>query len=378
MNKPIKQHYIPRSYLKNFSEKRKKEYFINACQKEKNSKIINPNIKNVCAKGNLYTIPINDESKKYAIEYFYGEKVDSVYPGVYKILTDEKVKFIDFNTRLKIVNTALSLYFRTPKFLNEQNRLIEKMIRDLANMTEGNTVSYEFLGETISFQKDEIESIVKEKKERNRILFLSEHLRAYEKLVQLKLMDGICVYKLNDESEFITSDNPLIMRPFMDPTDLNFDYSILNEDINPFNVKNMIHLSLDNKHILTIMPRMEEAIVNTIQRLEVRKIDGLMYNSDIEKYADEWILGTKEGIEEHYKDQKIYNEKTPENLGMFEDYKEMVLELSILTELMERHGIRHEKVLSRIEEMKSNPKVMADPNFMKIVNEIEKTTDNKG
>jgi hypothetical protein len=251
------------------------------------------------------------------------------------------------------------------------------MIRDLANMTNVDEATYRFLGEEIKFKKDEIEFIIKEKRERNRILFLSEHLRAYENLVQLKLMDGISVCKLIDDSEFITSDNPIIMRPFMDPTDPNFDYGILNKRINPFDVTNMIHLPLNKKYILTIMPRMDEAIINTIQRLEIRMIDSLMHNSDVEKFSDQWILGSKEGIENHFKDQESYNEETPENIAMLDDYKEMILENMELAKLMKEYGVGHEKVKAKLNQMKQNPKVTADPNFKIMVEEIEKTTDNK-
>lgn len=375
MSSPIRQHYIPRSYLNNFSDNEGAKYFIYGCRRGSNGKINRLSTKDVCLQKNLYTIPTNDESKKFMLEHFYGENVDAIYSEVYKVLTNDEVKFIDADMRLKIINTVLSFYFRTPKFLNEQNELTERMIRDISQMTKKDEVSYRFLGEEIKFKKHEIESIIKEKKEKNRILFLSEHLRAYGKLVQLKLMDGICVYKLIDNSEFITSDNPIIMRPFMDPTGPSFDYGILNNRINPFDVKNMIHLPLNNKYILTIMDRMDESIINTIQRLDIRKIDSLMYNFDVEKFSHHWILGSKKGIESHFADQKKYNEETSENREMFDDYKEMVLENKELVELMEEFGIGHEKVRAKINQMKKNSKVMADPNFMEMVRKIEKATN---
>lgn len=377
MSKPIRQHFIPRSYLNIFSENEGDKYFIHGCSHDSNGKIIRLSTKDICVRKNLYTIPTNDDKRKFAIEHFYAENVDGVYPRIYRILTDNNIKIIDFDTRLRIVSTALSLYFRTPKFLNEQNELTEQMIRDLAKMTDGHEVRYRFLGEEIKFRKEEIASIIKEKKEKNRILFLSEHLRAYEKLVHLKLMDGICVYKLVDDSEFITSDSPVIMRPFMDPKDENFDYSILNKKINPFDVKNMIHLPLDKKHILTIMPRMDETMINNIQRLKIRKIDSLMYNYDVEKFSENWILGSKEGVENHIIDQEKFNEETPENIAMFNDYKEMVSENKELKQLMVKYGVGHEKVKVKLNKMKKNPKVTADPNFNKLVEEIEKTTGNQ-
>ncbi len=376
MSEPIKQHYIPISYLNKFAELDNEKHYIHAYQK-KSKRLIRVRPKTICFKKNLYTIPTDETSKKYAIEYFYAQNVDRVYPEIYKVLVDEKQKIIDFETRLKIINTALSFYFRTPKFLNLQNNMTEKMIRDIAGMTDEEVVSYKFLGNEISFNKNEIDSIIKERKENNRILFLSEHLRAYEKLVQQKLMDGICVYKIIDDSEFITSDNPLVMRPYMNPLDPNFDYEILNKPINPFALGNMMHLPLDRKHILTIMPSAEPSIVNTIQRLEIDGIHSLLYNFDVENFSDDWLLGSEHGIEQHHLNQKSNNEETPENIKKIEDFQEMVTENFKLMRLMEQYGVGHEKTLAKLNEMKKNPKVVADPNFKKLVEGIENAIKEK-
>lgn len=371
MSKPERQHFIPRSYLKNFSDNIEKKYFIYG-RRLNNTEVRKLSTKDICLSVNLYTIPTKDDSKKYLIEHFYAENVDSVYPEVYDILTDDNIQNIDFNSRLKIINTCLALYFRTPKFLNLQNKLYEQMCKDLAAISNDDIVSYKFLGEEISFNKSEIEQMIKEKKENNRQLFLYQHIKAYEKLVQVKLKDDLCVHKVIGNSELITCDNPVIIRTFVNPLDLDFDDKLLNREIDPFDGNNMIHLPLNKKCFLTIMPKSEEFSLDTIQRLTATEVDILILNSDIEKYSEDWILGSEKGINEYLDNILKFKEETPENIDFTNDYISLVKELNTLSELIDKYGFNHEQTLNKIEEMKNNPKIMEDSNFKNILNKIEK------
>lgn len=319
----------------------------------------------------MYTIPTNDQTKRYTIEHFYGEKIDGVFPEVYEILVNDSINYIDFEMRIKIITTALSFYFRTPKFLNSQNKLVEDMIRDLAKMTKKDTISYSFLGDSISFNKSEIEAVITEKKEKNRILFLAEHLRSFERLVNLKLKNGIVVNKIIDDSELITSDNPVIMRPYFDMTEADNDKAILNPDIDPFDPQNMIHVPLNNKYVLTIMPAMDEVIIDTIERNEITKLQSMIYNYDIDYFAEKWILGSKNGVILHLKDQEEFSKDSPENIRKVEDYRVLVEENQKLLDLMEKYGAGHEKVKDKVDQMKDNPIIASDPNFQSLVNRIK-------
>lgn len=55
-----RQHYVPRTYLKNFASKQKgDEFFVKALpiDNPQSDKIFEINIKNVCLERNLYTLP---------------------------------------------------------------------------------------------------------------------------------------------------------------------------------------------------------------------------------------------------------------------------------------------------------------------------------
>jgi hypothetical protein len=293
MSNPVRQHFIPRSYLNNFSESVDDKFFIHA-KRSDSDKILKLSTKDICVDKNLYTIPTEDKKRRFDIEHFYADKVDSVFPGVYNLLTYPAVNSIDFEKRLDIISTALSLYFRTPKFLNIQNQLFKDIISKSFELTKKEEVTVKIFGEELKINRNEAEQFIKERKEHNRIKFLFQHLVSYEKFVQSKLKDNIAVYYIGDESEFITSDNPVIIRPYADPTQPGFDHEqYYRQNINPFDPSNIIHLPIDRKTILTVLPATGEHPSDYLQRMEIGKVDVLMYNSDIQKYSEDWVLGSK-------------------------------------------------------------------------------------
>lgn len=266
MSKPKHQHFIPKSYLNNFAINEGNKNFISAKRKEAED-LKTLSTRDICVDRNLYTIP--KSKNKFAIEHFYADKIDGKFPEIYKILTNITINTIDVETKVMIIYVALSLYFRTSKFLNQENKIFEELVREAHKSSKGGDFIIEYAGEEIIITPDEVEEIIKEQKENNRIQFLSQHLDSFEKFVKSKVNDTIYVYHIIDDSELITSDNPLIIRPYADPTDKNFDSEkYYNQIINPFDKTNIIHLPLNNKTILTILPNLDAFPDLKIRRLE--------------------------------------------------------------------------------------------------------------
>jgi hypothetical protein len=367
MNEPKHQHFIPRSYLNNFA-KRDNDTFIIYGKKRGNDKILPLSTKDICVNKNLYTLPIQDSNKKFQIEHFYANSIDNKFPKLYKTLKDKKIITLDLESKIMIISTALSLYFRTPKFLDIQNHIYKKIEKEISRKIKSDTISFKMFNVPVSINKVEALEIIKEKKENNRMKFLFEHLENYEKLVQSKITDNICVYHISDESEFITCDNPVIIRPNADPSDENFNYNeYYSQQINPFEPKNTIHLPIDRKTLLTILPSPDKKSYNLLQRLEVGITDVIIYNSEIEKYSDKWILGSEEGIGNHLKDQQKYSELNHENSTIAENYIDLTLEIKKLVELLEKYGPKNDLVIEQINFMQKKPHINSDNNFKRMV-----------
>lgn len=368
MSKPVHQHFIPKSYLNNFAISEDDKNFISAKNRDKDN-IITVSTRDICVDKNLYTLPASEN--KFAIEHFYADNIDGKFPEVYRMLIDKTTNDIDIQTKVDIISVALSLYFRTPKFLNQENKIFEELVREAQKNSKGGDFIIEYANEEIIINPDEVEQIIKEKREHNRIKFLTQHLDAYEKFVKSKVRDVIYVYHIIDESELITSDNPVIIRAYADPTDKNFDANKhYNQVINPFDKTNTIHLPLDNKTILTILPNLDAFPDLKIKRLEKLKIDTIMYNNDIERYSERWILGKPGSIEKHIKDQAEFNEKNTEALSAVDAYMEKTIQMKELTELIEKNGVKNVDVLAKTKFMQTLESVKNDPNFGKILETI--------
>ncbi|MBW7867012.1 MAG: DUF4238 domain-containing protein [Brumimicrobium sp.] len=375
MGNPERQHFIPRSYLNNFSEKTNGKFFIHATDLSEGN-INRLSTKDICVSKNLYTLPDNNEDK-FALEYFYAEKIDSVFPEVYNFLKDKDNYFINEEMRFKIITTSLSLYFRTPKFLNFHNNLFENIIKRTFNKTSKDSITIIYAGEEMTINREEIEDIIKEKKENNHIKFLKSHLINYQELVHAKMSDNIAVYHITDESEFITSDNPVIIRKYANPFEPDFDEGkYYSEPINPFDTKNMIHLPIDNKTILSIMPNSVGEKSSFIQRMKIGLYDTIIYNNDIEANMERWILGTKSGVQSHFSNKKQFSDtNTPSNLHIYESYKEKTKVLYKLVETMKSSGLKSQNTKELLIKLLENSSVKSDINLFIYLQRLKETIE---
>jgi|GEM_PF-436562 len=370
MSKPVRQHFIPRSYLNNFAVIDVDKHFVFA--KRRGYELIRKySTKDICVEKNLYTLPVDDDNKKFDLEHFYADRIDSVFPEVYRFLINKQNTVIDFEMRLKVISVCLSLYFRTPKFLNIENDAFERIFEQIENDTEN--VKVVIFGKDIVISKEEAKKIIREKKEDNRRYFLRQHLIDYEKFVSCKLLDNMAVYHILDENEFITSDNPVVLRPFVDVTSPDYNLAeYYSREIDPFDPKNMICLSLDPKTILIILPSEDNKVVNTfLQQSDISFFDVLMYNYEIEKFSEQWIVGSDKGVQSHIANQVKYNKDTPENMKLLGDYQKKTIKFLELQKIIEKYGLHSDEVKSEVGQLKKLDYMANDYGFRRLASVLE-------
>ena len=208
----------------------------------------------------------------------------------------------------------------------------------------------DFFGEKVEFDKDELDQIRRNLKEKNRISFLLGHLEIYQNFIKYKMNDGIAITKLIDNSEFITCDNPVIVR--------NSKY----QHTNIFDPENMIHLTLNNKHLLEILPKKKRDLKRTFLRITGEGVFAALHNNDIEKHAERWVIGSKRSLTRHIKNQEKYCRETPENSNLEEQLKEKTRLYAEFITMMEKEGMSI-NVINRLKELKNNPLLNDDTNF---------------
>ena len=362
MSKPKHQHYIPKSYLKNFALTQDDKFFVEAKLKDEDApKERLLSIRDICVEKNLYTLPHIDGEDKYSLEKYYAENIDAVYPEVYELLTDSTRSFITTKQRTQIVMTTMSLFFRTPKFLNHNERrtnlILDYGIKNY--MDEKGFVKFKFQTNQFNFHIDNIEEVKANLKIKHKLNFLTDHLDAWQKFIQFKVNAGLTVFHIYEELDLITSDNPVTM------------HSVVGNSFNVFDPTNIISLPLDNKHYLTIFPNTESAMLDRIFRGERDKWFGLTTNLETDRNSEDWILGKPNSIKAHIVDQIKYGEYNAENLQAVEDIKEKALDTKRLMEIIEKVGtIAHPSVANFVRELRKKRIHRDDPEMQKMVLEL--------
>jgi len=355
MNEAKKHHYIPRSYLRNFAEERNGEHYVYV--RYAGEKFHETNIINICSETYFYSIPNAPGDKKNIIEKYYAESIDNLFPEITSVITNDQITEISSEMRKKIISATLSLFFRTPIFLDLLNNHFLKVIDLAKKYTLGATEKYkmDFLGRTIDVRMLDYESLENDFVKQSKIIFLKEHFDVFNTYVDFKMTDAIGVTKIIDDSEFITSDNPVIIRN-----------SKSDDTIDLFDTSNMIHLPINSKYLLTLYPKDQASIRNTFNRIEGQTINVLVINYDIEKRSAKWIIGSKESVNNHLYDQKRYNEPTPENEKMVANKEEEAKALRKFTTILDNNGgVITDEVLKGLKELSENEFTKDDPNLIR-------------
>jgi hypothetical protein len=362
MSKPRRQHFHPKSFLKPFADQQDDKYFVEIGNVNTGEIKYPISIADICISKNLYTLPDVDENKKYAVEKFYAEQIDSVYPEVYQLLTDPKVERITEEQRLKILNTTLSLYFRNARFLNAKNQEVDELIERMANKEFGSDDAKMFMrygGRHYNFTRKEIPNVKEKLKLNNRLDFINQHLQDWQDYVRMKTHSQIAVSKIVGEVKLITSDNPVRAYNRQGDTD----------DI--FNPANAIQLPIDQEHLLWISPNGEEWDRDMIYRQVRDKWFAISSNHSVAKYASDWVISSKNGISSFFKEMQQYDKFTPENEVALENIKTLATELDNLLKFMEENGGPYSSASKqRLRELKENPAFANDPQFQIFYKEL--------
>lgn len=205
MSNPKKQHYVPQTYLRQFTgdngtlsiyDMVKKEF-----RKQKPSA--------VGYSTHFYTVEIEGE-KDYFIEKYLAEHVDVLYPDLLLKISNKQI----FNAadRKKLGIFLAAQYLRTPAQRKNYNRMIQQETKQINRLVHS---ARENLGQlTDAMKNQKIAKVIKEgtyevnvPKERSLYFLLS----FIEEMATMLTKQNIIILEACKKSEFITSDNPYTM-----------------------------------------------------------------------------------------------------------------------------------------------------------------------
>jgi hypothetical protein len=263
------QHTVPICFLKNFSDDK-----IRIFQKLKkihiDFEVVNNELKNPISLKNKATVEkdfytIKSGREPMLVEtMIYDREIENHYPRIYDLLINPQVKGFKMEERTRLLMCLLSLHCRTPK----QFRLFfDTMIPESA-LYEMDKIKEDYKGVHV---KDILPN------------FIAAH--------QFKI---IRIAKINDTSEFITSDNPVLI--------VDSKGNLMNHKYREqFNIDNKILIPLDKKHCCILTNATDKngisiynkVFCNIIERIEVdcsftQNINYLMLGS-----ADKYYYGSE-------------------------------------------------------------------------------------
>lgn len=322
MKKPH-QHFIPRTYLKNFVHRQDGDkFFVTAFNKLTEAIKNEISIRDICVETDLYTLKHLSVDKKYQIEDFFSENIESKYPDVYKLLVLDKKQNITGEEKTLILYTTLSMYFRTPKALNKFVHFAATLVNDVKNDTGADKI--DFLGYEISIKDKSFNKIKKEIREHRRIDYLNTQIALLNQFVRFKALDGIVVTELVGDQEFITSDNPIEIR-----NSFGIDFDL-------FDARNSIYVPLDPKHALFIPPKLEGSIINRVFYQRDSFLQHVILNNSVYENAERWVIGTQTGIDKFLKDQEEYTKPSEDDHPIIQNYKTKLVLMETMVILAEK------------------------------------------
>jgi len=289
-----KQHFVPRTYLRNFSFQKNNDFYLNAIPIDncEETNIFESNIKDMCAENNLYTLIGDTEEDRQLLERLYSDSFESKYKSVYDVLTNDSIIEITREQRTDIIETVITMFYRTKKWINLVNDFTNQGLEkayDL-NIQFGNS-SFTFEGKRISIDGKTINDLKREFKVNSRVSQVIKQLQFALKLVEIRRSDNINVFKIIDDGEFITSDNPVIIQ------NINGKRTI------PFDVDNVFYLPISKKYLLSIFPREFPIVYNKIIRLNLSGAQGLKYINNFNSFqihnSDKFVIASQDSLKMH-------------------------------------------------------------------------------
>ncbi|WP_319479103.1 DUF4238 domain-containing protein [uncultured Draconibacterium sp.] len=278
-----KQHFVPRTYLKNFGYRKNDDYYLNVFPKNKSAdNIFESNIKNICAENHLYTLK-GDIASRQLLENIYSNVFEHEYPELYEVLSNDNIHEITIEKKTSIVSAIITMFYRTKKWLNQINDLNNAAIDKVFQLSKQYNVEYytDPNGNKVSIKNKSLKELQQNRKDEIRIPFVLTQLEIALKLIELKLNDSIYVFKVEGDIDYVTSDNPV------------FAVNINKQLTMPFDVDNAYYLPISNKYLLSIFPTQSFSASNKIIRMTMRREQVAKMNKVQLMNCDKFIIGTK-------------------------------------------------------------------------------------
>jgi Protein of unknown function (DUF4238) len=307
MDEPKRHHLVPRCYLKKFGKNKKKDWFVEAFDKTKDSNtIFEVNVKKICVQQEFYTLQSLPDDKKRFIEKFYATNIEANYTEIYDLLIDPYKTALSNKQRFEIIMFVVAQALRTSKlsttFTKFWNETLAKGY-SFMDIEKGIDKLHLEDGGIISFKDKTLKEVQKEQEQTNREYINIKNLEFLFDIGMRRQNDGIAVKRMHPDFKLISSDNPAY-----------FDHNIFDPD-------GFVRLPLDEDYLLMLLPYKKDdqyydpkQIVKSMDSEDEAFMDAHYNNLYQIQNSERYIIGKKENLEKalHFHnnlDEDVFVEK---------------------------------------------------------------------
>lgn len=320
----MNQHYVPRAYLKNFAEKKGKEFFVDVFDKN-DSRYFKTNIKNICSEVDLYTLDEDTLVAKdlFIVEKIYANGIEPLYLKAYDILTNNNIFHLTHVQRAEVLIGIFQLYIRNPSFLSRTISAHKIRIRNIYNEAKKKgEKGMSYIGDDFSFKEWEFESIVDFIENKITKDFKEKHISGIGEIGNFHERARFEISIIKDDSEFITSDDPLIME------------DLISEDSYPLLRSKEFTIALNKKMALRLYHDNRKQL-NRIYRHYVPNGSVASINNNIIKQSSRFLITSK----------KVLDEQNRLTKNVFDDTS-LELKINVMRQILENFPITSDNKLS--------------------------------
>lgn len=301
MQETIRQHYVPRTYLKHFSCAENDKHRIGAITKNNFhlSAYKSIGVDDMCLEKNIYSLPGATVEERNWVESLYSETFDKKYNQVYEILVDPGKKEISSEERMLIISTVISMYYRNASWNRVIDDMTENLWSEVYNMAKASGSDVIVMqGQEISIKNKSLDEILRDEKEKDKPVVVLSQIRQIINLIAIRSKgDQIMVNKLEvSDAGYLTSDNPVICE------------NISRGHIMPIDPTNIFSMPIDKAHHLTIIPNQPEwhhTVCRNIYAADISIFPKIATNSKQIQNCQRFILGDHNSFKGYFEDDAL-------------------------------------------------------------------------
>jgi len=280
-----KHHFLPGTYLKNFGFIRDNDFYVHALKKDQGAEMIaEKRISDCCA---INHKEASKESKKSTqkLEDIYTDIFENHYESLFSVLTNDETTELSDDMKKCVVSAVISIFCRTKSWRGLIHHANKQFRKDYTfNKLFRIDHYFDSQGMRVDIRNKTLEELQIHDQNITHLPLVVTKLKSALHLIEARQFDFINIYKIADDSEFITSDSPVVAININKTKSATFD------------TDNAYYLPISSKYLIAVFPKETNPSHNKIIRIYINKEWVESFNNMQMFGAEKYIIGSNKAI----------------------------------------------------------------------------------